>query len=123
MAEDAGVTRPKRGYAQRRTAAATTRRPRASGNEVVDDLNRMISELINENRKLRRQVKRLSALAAASTSSIVEKGLRSIQRRLERATGARATTRRRRIPASSSSGGGRRRRRSPRTAARTSSSG
>ena len=80
------------------TARSTaTRRKRAGGAELVDNLNAMVSELIKENRKLRRQVDKLSSKGTAAASGTIEKGLRSIQRRVQRAmSSGTSTTRRRR---------------------------
>ncbi|MGH7903544.1 MAG: hypothetical protein ACREPA_05365 [Candidatus Dormibacteraceae bacterium] len=55
----------------------------------------MIDQLIKENRKLKRQVDRLSARGTVATSTTVERGLRTIQRRVQRAIDAGGTTRRR----------------------------
>ena len=55
----------------------------------------MVDELIKENRKLKRQVDRLSARGTTAGSGIVERGLRGIQRRVQRAIGTGTTTRRR----------------------------
>ncbi len=82
------------------TRAATTRRKRAGGAELVDNLNLMVSELIKENRKLRRQLDKLSSKGTATASGTIEKGLRSIQRRVQRAMGTGTTTRRRRTTTS-----------------------
>jgi hypothetical protein len=56
----------------------------------------MISALIKENRELQRQIDKLSRQALGATSGTAERALQSIQRRLSRAVGGRATTRRRR---------------------------
>jgi 16S rRNA G1207 methylase RsmC len=56
----------------------------------------MVSELIKENRKLRRQVDKLSTKGTAAASGTIEKGLRSIQRRVQRAMGSGTSTTRRR---------------------------
>lgn len=110
MAEESAASRPKRKYTRRTTTTTTTtRRRRATGTELVDNLNNMVNELIKENRKLKRQLDKLGAGATGATSGVVEKGLRSIQRRLQRAvsTGT-STTRRRRTSTSSASTNGRR---------------
>ncbi len=95
--ETASSARPKRKYTRRSTSSGTTstRRRRVGGTELVDSLNAMISELIKENRKLRRQVDKLAAAGTAKATGTVERGLRSIQRRVQRAIGASAPTRRR----------------------------
>ena len=112
--ETAGTARPKRKYTRRTTGSGTTstRRRRVGGAELVDSLNAMVSELIKENRKLRRQVERLSAKGKAATTGTIERGLRGIQRRVQRAMGSGTTTRRRTITrARKPSTNGRRRRR------------
>jgi len=68
---------------------------RAECGELVTRLNSMVARLISENRSLRRQVARLSTKGKATTSNkTVERGLRTISRRVERALGAKATGRR-----------------------------
>jgi hypothetical protein len=122
MAEESPETRPKRRYTRRTTTTATTtRRRRASGSELVDNLNSMVNELIKENRKLRRQIDKLSAGASGTAAGVVEKGLRSIQRRLQRAvTAGGSTTRRRR---SSTAGATTTRRRTTRRRTQESAAG
>ncbi|TMF89957.1 MAG: hypothetical protein E6I08_03895 [Chloroflexi bacterium] len=117
--ETAGTARPKRKYTRRSTSSGTasTRRRRVGGAELVDSLNGMVSELIKENRKLRRQVERLSAKGKTTSTGTIERGLRGIQRRVQRAMGSAAPTRRRARRATSTrtrkpSTNGRRRRRS-----------
>ena len=113
--ESAGTARPKRKYTRRSTSTGTTstRRRRVGGAELVDSLNAMVSELIKENRKLRRQVERLSSKGKAASTGAVERGLRGIQRRVQRAMGAATPTRRRRTTTTRKpSTNGRRRRRS-----------
>ncbi len=116
--ETAGTARPKRKYTRRSTSSGTTstRRRRVGGAELVDSLNGMVSELIKENRKLRRQVERLSAKGKTAATGNIERGLRGIQRRVQRAMGSSAPTRRRTRAAGTRtrkpSTNGRRRRRS-----------
>lgn len=108
MADQSSEPRPKRRYTRRTTAAASTStrgRKRSGGPELVENLNKMISDLIKENRKLKRQVEKLSAGAAGAAGSGVERGLRTIQRRIQRAMAsgaAPARTRRRRSTSTSS---------------------
>jgi hypothetical protein len=45
----------------------------------------MVAELIKENRKLKRQVEKLTARSSAAASTAVERSLRTIQRRVQRA--------------------------------------
>ena len=76
------------------TTAARTRRKRAEGGELVGQLNTMVAELIKENRKLRRQVVKLTERGSAAASTTVERGLRTISRRVQRALGGTAKGRR-----------------------------
>jgi len=79
----------------RTTRGAAATRRRGTGGDMVQNLNGMIDELIKENRKLKRQVDRLTAKGAAAASSGIERGLRSIQRRVQKALTGATTTRRR----------------------------
>jgi len=45
----------------------------------------MVNELIRENKKLKRQLDRLTTKATAATGSSIERGLKSIQRRVQKA--------------------------------------
>jgi len=54
----------------------------------------MVAELIKDNRNLRRQVEKLSARGTKAASGTVERGLRTIQRRVQKAL--KATPKRRR---------------------------
>ena len=74
----------------------TTRGRRAGGTELVNNLNQMVDQLIKENRKLKRQVERLTAGGRAAATGTVERGLRTIQRRVQRAIGTGTGGRRRR---------------------------
>lgn len=69
---------------------ATTRRvpKRAGGGELIQQLNDMVAELIKENRKLKREVDKLTARGSAAASTAVERSLRTIQRRVQRALAA-----------------------------------
>lgn len=105
MAEEtstAGGTTPRRRRTRRTTTSTATsrgtstgRRRRLAGPELVDNLNQMVDQLIKENRKLKRQVERLSQRGTAANSGTVERGLRSIQRRVQKAIADGGTTRRR----------------------------
>jgi hypothetical protein len=55
----------------------------------------MIDQLIKENRELKRQIDRLSARGTAVASGSVERTLRGIQRRLQRAVAPTPARRRR----------------------------
>ncbi|PZR68045.1 MAG: hypothetical protein DLM66_09865 [Candidatus Dormiibacter spiritus] len=58
-------------------------------------MNTMVNDLIKENRSLKRQLEKANQGGGAAAASI-EKGLRNLQRRVERAFTAGPTTRRRR---------------------------
>jgi hypothetical protein len=64
---------------------STRRRRRLGGTELVTQLNAMIAQLIKENRKLKRQVDKLTAKGSAVASGTVDRGLRTLQRRVQRA--------------------------------------
>jgi hypothetical protein len=90
-----------------RPAGATNRRPRVSGAELIATLNEQVMELIKENRRLKREVVKLSTgRAPVAANGADEKTLRILQRKVQRAVAAPEPTSRRR-PAT---GGSRRRR-------------
>jgi hypothetical protein len=68
--------------------STTGTRRRLGGSELVHQLNTMVAELIKENRKLRRQVEKLTARGTKAASTTVERSLRTIQRRVQKALGA-----------------------------------
>ena len=73
----------------------TTTRRRLGGNQLIEQLNSMVAELIKENRKLKRQVEKLTARGTKAASATVERGLRTIQRRVQKAlTGTKQRRRR-----------------------------
>jgi len=80
-----------------------TRRKREAGGELVTRLNAMVADLIKENRKLRRQVVKLTERGSSAAAGTVERGLRTISRRVERALSG-ATKRRRRKTATAANG-------------------
>lgn len=97
--EEAQPTAPRR---RGRPPGSKTRRRRArsGGGDIVAQLNTMVAELIKKNRQLQRQVAKLTEKAGASKASKgVERGLRTISRRVQKALGAKKTTRRRRTAA------------------------
>ena len=55
----------------------------------------MVAQLIKENRKLKRQVENLTAKATSRASGTVDRGLRAIQKRAQKALGAPVRRRRR----------------------------
>jgi cell division septum initiation protein DivIVA len=67
---------------------------RLGGHELVEQLNAAVAQLIKENRKLKRQVEKLSARATSGASGVVDRGLRGIQKRVQKAL--TPTTRRKR---------------------------
>ena len=88
--------------------AATTRRRRAQagGADTLEQVDLLVTQLIKENRALKRQVARLEAGGATvnrgrRAASPAEKALASVKRRLERAVGAGSTGRRGRTAAAS----------------------
>src|SRR5437660_4907371 len=77
-----------------------TRRKSAVGGDLVKQLNAMVAELITKNRQLQRQVTKLTERAGKSTASKgVERGLRTISRRVKRALGSRTKRGRKAAPA------------------------
>ena len=68
---------------------------RADGGELIQQLNEMVAELIKENRKLKRQVLKLTERGTKVASSTVDRTLRTIQRRVQKALTAPAKRRRR----------------------------
>ena len=71
--------------AQRRQAPRRGRSKRVGGGELIEQLNEMVAELIKENRTLKREVDKLTTRGSAAASSAVERSLRTIQRRVQRA--------------------------------------
>ncbi len=80
-------------------STTTTRRKRLGGTELTQQLNNMVAELIKENRKLKRQVLKLTERGAKTASSTVDRTLRTIQRRVQKALTAPAKRRRRKTSA------------------------
>jgi hypothetical protein len=89
-----GTTRRRRGRPPGSKSKVGTRR-RLGGSELITQLNGMVAELIKENRKLKRQVEKLTARGTKAASSAVERSLRTIQRRVQKALGAPKRRRRR----------------------------
>ena len=78
----------------------TTRRRGAAGGDLVGQLNTMVAELIKKNRQLTRQVARLTERAQKSAAGkSVERGIRTLERRVKKALGGTSTKRRRAAPA------------------------
>lgn len=72
---------------------------RLGGHELVEQLNAAVAQLIKENRKLKRQVEKLSARATSGASGAVDRGLRGIQKRVQKALTTTTKRRRRRVAA------------------------
>jgi molybdenum-dependent DNA-binding transcriptional regulator ModE len=70
---------------QKRVPARRTRRKSVGGGELIEQLNEMVAELIRENRRLKRQVDKLTERGSAAASTAVERSLRTIQRRVQKA--------------------------------------
>jgi len=68
---------------------------RLRGEELVEQLNTVVAQLIKENRKLKRQVDNLTAKATNRASGTVDRSLRAIQKRAQKALGAPVRRRRR----------------------------
>jgi hypothetical protein len=83
------------------TRSTSTTRRRLGGVELVDTLNEMVSQLIKENRTLKRQLARLAAGAGTVANGSAERTLRSLQRKVQRAVASAPTTRRRRTSSTS----------------------
>lgn len=83
--EEAPQAPRRRGRPPGSKTKTTTRRKRAQGGDLVGHLNTMVAELISENRKLRRQVAKLTERGAGAATKTVERGLRTISRRVQRA--------------------------------------
>src|SRR6202163_5037507 len=81
------------------TTATRTRRKRLGAPELTEQLNHMVAELIKENRKRKRQVVKLTEQGAEKASSTVDRTLRTIQRRVQKALTAPAKRRRRKTAA------------------------
>ena len=94
--EEAQQNAPRRRGRPPGSKTRRVQRKRAGGGDLVGQLNSMVAELIKKNRQLQRQVTRLSEKAGASKATKgVERGIRTISRRVQRALGGKTTTRRR----------------------------
>ena len=98
--EEAQQNAPRRRGRPPGSKTKTTGRKRERGGELVDRLNAMVAELISKNKQLQRQVTKLTQKAGKTAASkSVEKGLRTISRRVQRALGGTAKRRRKAAPA------------------------
>jgi cell division protein FtsB len=68
---------------------------RLGGHELVEQLNAVVAQLIKENRKLKRQVEKLTARGTRAASGTVDRSLRAIQKRAQKALGAPVKRRKR----------------------------
>jgi hypothetical protein len=101
MAQDESAPTPRRrgrpaGSTSTPRTAATPRRRRVGGAELVETLNEMVSQLIKENRTLKRQLAKLTAGGTTAVNGAAERSLRSLQRKVQRAVSATPAPRRRR---------------------------
>jgi hypothetical protein len=69
---------------------------RITGHELVEQLNEVVAQLIKENRKLKRQLDKLTARGTKAASGTVDRSLRAIQKRAQKALGAPVKRRKRR---------------------------
>ena len=92
------TTARRTGTSARREASKRATRPaRTVKGDVVESLNQMVNQLIKENGKLKRQLDRLAAKTTGAAGSGIERGLKSIQRRVQKAlTGSTPVRRTRR---------------------------
>ncbi len=73
---------------------------RSRGGDLVGQLNSMVAELIKKNRRLERQVATLTAKADKSAAGrSVERDIKTLSRRVQRALGSKPAQRRRAGPA------------------------
>jgi len=72
---------------------------RIGGHELVEQLNAVVAQLIKENRKLKRQVEKLTARGTKAASVTVDRSLRAIQKRAQKALGEPVKRSRRRVVA------------------------
>jgi hypothetical protein len=99
MPDEAQSSAPRRRGRPPGSKNKTTRRRGAGAGDLVGQLNAMVAELIKKNRQLTRQVEKLSEKAKKSDSGKgVERGIRTLQRRVKKALGS-GTTRRRKAAA------------------------
>ena len=78
------------------SSAGSSRGARKPPNQMLAELEPMISALIKENRELHRQIDKLSRETVGVASAAVERTLRSIERRISGSLDGETTTGRRR---------------------------
>src|SRR6266568_832622 len=86
------ATRRRRG---RPPGSKTTNRRKLGGGDLIGQLNTMVAELIKENRKLKRQVEKLTARGLRTIQRRVQKALTGTKQRRRRTTKPVAATKRR----------------------------
>jgi len=91
-------------------AKRTTRGAGAAQAAALERLNATIEELIKENRKLKGQLDRLASRATTATETGIDRGLRAIQRRLQKAVSGPSRTGKPRGPKRTAATSARRRR-------------
>lgn len=90
--EEAQQNAPRR---RGRPPGSKNKTTRARGGDLVGQLNSMVADLIKKNRQLQRQVATLTAKAEKSAAGkSVERGIRTLSRRVQRALGTKTTRRR-----------------------------
>ena len=88
-AEEAQTNAPRR---RGRPPGSKNKTQRSGGGDIVGQLNSMVAELIKKNRQLQRQVATLTARAEKSAAGkSVERGIRTLSRRVQRALGSKST--------------------------------
>jgi septum formation inhibitor MinC len=95
---------------------AAPKGPRLKGQQLVEKLNEVVAQLIKENRKLKRQVNALSHRGTSAASGTIDRSLRTIQRRVQKALTS-PPRRRRRRPAANAAKKVTRRTRAPKAVA------
>jgi hypothetical protein len=85
MAADESAQQPRRRGRPPGSKSTTGTRRRLDGHDLIQQLNGMVAELIKENRRLKRQVEKLTARGTKAASGAVERSLRTIQRRVQKA--------------------------------------
>ena len=85
MAADENAQQPRRRGRPPGSKSTTGTRRRLDGHDLIQQLNGMVAELIKENRRLKRQVEKLTARSTKAASGAVERSLRTIQRRVQKA--------------------------------------
>ena len=87
--EEAQQNAPRR---RGRPPGSKNKTSRSGSGDLVGQLNSMVAELIKKNRQLQRQVANLTAKAEKSAAGkSVERGIKTLSRRVQRALGAKST--------------------------------